>query len=248
MDNIYSFSINSDQYARYRPLYPPELIKYLAGLVPPAATVWDCATGNGQAAALSTVYFNQIIASDISLAQLHQAHRHPSIIYCVTSAENPAFSNINFDLIMVAQALHWFNLEHFYTAVHRLLNPGGFLAVWGYDFFKIDSNIDVLFDACLLKKIDPFWSAGNRILQAAYRPIPFPFDEISNLPVFEISLDWNLTQLLAYLSTWSAVKRYQAETGKDPLEQVKAEVKSVWPEAEVKRVTMPIFMRVGKQR
>ena len=34
------------------------------------------------------------------------------------------------DLVLVAQAAHWFDLPAFYAEVARVLRPGGVLAVW----------------------------------------------------------------------------------------------------------------------
>ncbi len=48
------FSTQSDLYAKYRPTYPVELIDYILSFVKEKNMVWDCATGNGQAAVLST--------------------------------------------------------------------------------------------------------------------------------------------------------------------------------------------------
>ena len=246
MNNRQTFSISSDQYARYRPLYPSELFKYLAGLVEHPGVAWDCATGSGQAAVLCAEYFQQVFASDISAAQIQQAYPHPSVVYCVSTAEAPAFKSHSFDLIMVAQALHWFKLDVFYAEVHRLLKPHGILAFWGYGFFSIDPRLDELLDECLLNIISPYWSKENRILQSGYRRVPLPFEEIKPTPSFELSLQWNLPQMLGYLSTWSAVKRHQVETKIDLLADLRSRMLPFWPEDEIKTIKMPLYLRAGK--
>ncbi|RWW14470.1 hypothetical protein GW17_00021759 [Ensete ventricosum] len=46
------------------------------------------------------------------------------------------------DLVTVAQAVHWFDLPRFYSLVKRVLrNPGGVIAVWGYNY-RISSSED----------------------------------------------------------------------------------------------------------
>ena len=44
------FSQQSHSYLKYRPTYPPELFQYLSKYLKSGELVWDCATGNGQAA------------------------------------------------------------------------------------------------------------------------------------------------------------------------------------------------------
>lgn len=45
-----NFSALANEYASYRPTYPKELFVYLQSLCTKHNAVWDCATGNGQAA------------------------------------------------------------------------------------------------------------------------------------------------------------------------------------------------------
>ena len=51
-----------------------------------------------------------------------------------------------------------------------------------------------------------------------------------------------------YLSTWSAVKRYQAALGSNPLPALQAELTPLWGDAAVPReLAWPLFMRVGRR-
>jgi len=54
---------------------------------------------------------------------------------------------------------------------------------------------------------------------------------------------------MAYLSTWSAVKRYRAEHGDDPLPALMAELHALWghPDAALE-LQWPLFLRVGRPR
>ena len=49
------FSVQAEDYSVYRPEYPPEMYAWLASLCDEKKLVWDCGTGNGQAAALFAV-------------------------------------------------------------------------------------------------------------------------------------------------------------------------------------------------
>ena len=110
-----NFSKDSDLYAKYRPTYPKELFTYLFDLVENKDFAWDCATGNGQVAVELAKGFNVVKATDLSDSQLENATREDNINYSVQLAEKTNFKNNQFDLITVAQAIHWFNFEQFYA-------------------------------------------------------------------------------------------------------------------------------------
>ena len=67
------FSGHSKSYAKYRPGYPKELFEYILQFVERKEKVWDCATGNGQAAVVLADYFEKVEATDISEAQIKNA-------------------------------------------------------------------------------------------------------------------------------------------------------------------------------
>lgn len=138
------FSKQSTDYARYRPRYPDSLFSYLASLVSTHDCAWDCATGNGQAALGLADHFENVIATDISEAQLSGAFQHPRIRYKVALAEAAGFPAESVDLITVAQALHWFNVDAFYEEVNRVAKPGGAIGVWCYELNNIEPDIDVI--------------------------------------------------------------------------------------------------------
>jgi len=58
---------------------------------------------------------------------------HPLLLLLrrVSPAENIPAADASADLILVVEALHWFNLEAFFAEVGRVLRPGGVLAVLG---------------------------------------------------------------------------------------------------------------------
>ena len=122
------FSKQAADYAKFRPQYPPELFEYLGGIAPQRKLAWDCATGNGQAAIALASVFERVIATDASEAQIANAEAHAHVEYRVAPAENSGIESDTIDLVMVAQALHWFDLDRFYAEVMRLLKPGGIFA------------------------------------------------------------------------------------------------------------------------
>lgn len=247
MNNIQTFSVQSGHYARHRPAYPARLFAYLSSLSEQHDLAWDCATGNGQAALSAADYFARLEATDISEEQIRHHLPHLRVAYHVCSAEHAPFGANVFDAVFVAQAAHWFNLERFYAEALRVLKPKGVLAVWGYGLFAIEPEIDRALAEDLFKPIDSFWAEGNRQLMRGYATLPFPSAEIQG-PAFAMAVEWNLPQLAAYLRTWSAVKRYAAHFGNDPVTQLEATLAPLWGAPEkVRAVHMPLFLKVGRK-
>jgi methylase of polypeptide subunit release factors len=65
-----NFSSRSKEYSFSKPDYLDNLFKFLSDITPNKDLVWDCATGNGQAAIGLCKYFKKIIASDASKNQI----------------------------------------------------------------------------------------------------------------------------------------------------------------------------------
>jgi len=107
--SIDNFSTASAQYAQFRPDYPAELFEYLYTRVADFQQAWDCGTGNGQVALALAERFASVQATDLSANQIANATPHPRVHYGVCRAEASPFSAQQFDLITVAQALHWFD-------------------------------------------------------------------------------------------------------------------------------------------
>jgi SAM-dependent methyltransferase len=248
--NAQSFEANARTYASARPSYPPKLFAYLADIAPRRHSAWDCATGNGQAALSLAEYFDQVQASDFSPAQIAQAPQVPNIRYSVQEASKTNFADQNFDLITVAQALHWFAGEDFYAEVDRVLQPGGILAVWGYAFFRTEKNIISLLQQELYPKLKSFWSQGNRHVAEHYLKLPFPYEKIQT-PEFHMPVRWGPKELLNYLRSWSAVHRRKAETGLDPTEGLDRQLEEIWPKAHERLLPLQIefdfFLLVGRK-
>jgi len=240
-----NFSTQSAEYAMFRPTYPQELYDYLFSLLKNANAAWDCATGNGQVARVLSRYFKKVYATDISENQLKNALQLPNIIYSIGPAEQTSFANDSFDLITVAQAIHWFNFEAFYTEVKRTLKPDGLFAVIGYGLMHIDKKVDTVVHKLYEDVLGKYWDPERRYIEENYQTIPFPFDEIT-APHFQIKTTWSLNQLIGYLNTWSALQHYKKANDRNPLEYLFTELKSAWGDAAEKDVHFPVLLRVGR--
>ncbi|WP_455200897.1 class I SAM-dependent methyltransferase [Kaarinaea lacus] len=239
------FSGHSRRYQQFRPSYPDELFDFLASLAPGHSLAWDCATGNGQAAISLAKYFKQVIATDASEKQIERATPNPKVIYQLAKAEHAPLNENSVDLICVAQALHWFDIAAFYREAQRVLTDKGVMAIWSYRFLSISPELDNAIYYLYKDILDPYWPVERKLVDEGYAHVDFPFHTVS-APSFKMTAEWDLSQVLGYLSTWSAVERYKIENGNDPLLIVKDSLCALWGDTKtVKQVQWPLTMKVG---
>ncbi len=240
------FSKVSEDYARFRPMYPSDLFQYLASIAPRHLLAWDCGTGSGQAARGLVEHFDQVIASDASSSQISKAANHPRIQYRVMAAERTDLEAESVDLITVGQALHWFDIDAFYAEANRTLRPGGALAVWAYGFVHSDQRIHDLLVEYFQKTVGEFWPPEREKIDFGYKSVHFPFEELE-APSFSMTANWTLKQLKGYLGTWSASLRYKEKKGVDPVNLVAERLANAWGDAPARELTWPIHLRVGRK-
>jgi SAM-dependent methyltransferase len=215
----------------------------LASISPANDLAWDCATGNGQAAVELAKVFDRVIATDASEKQVARAEANARVEYGVASAEQSRLDPQSVDLVTVAQALHWFDLDRFYAEVRRVLKPGGVFAAWAYKLATVEPAIDVIVNRYYSDVVGKYWPA-ERVLVEKFEELPFAFDEIG-VPQFEMVVEWTVERLLGYLRTWSSTQRFMAAERRDPLEEIEGELRAAWGE-DVRRVVWPLTVRVGK--
>ena len=241
------FSSASSHYKTYRPTYPSELFTWLAGQCKDTVYAWDCGTGSGQAAIEHSKHFKHVLATDASDAQIKQAEPRDNITYKVSPAEELDVPNNSFDLITVAQAIHWFDLPAFFKTVDRVLKPGGLLAIWGYQFIHTGTEIDTLISHFHSNVIGDYWPPERKLLNEGYKDISFPYKRIP-VPTFSMEATWNLSQLTGYLNTWSAVKEYERINNSNPTNEISSKLKTLWGESDkAKSITWPLIMYLGRK-
>lgn len=240
-----NFSTQSDKYAKYRPTYPYDLFAFLNASVHDKLNAWDCGTGNGQVAFELAKTFDTVFATDISQQQIHNALQADNIQYSVQPAEQTNFDNELFDLIVVAQAIHWFDFEKFYSEVRRTAKDNALLCVVGYGKLKISEQIDNVIANFYDKVIGKYWDKERKYIDENYQTIPFPFDEIP-IPNFAIRKHWTLEHLIGYLNTWSAVKHFIKQNNFNPIDKLREDIEQHWENDQIKQVHFPLLLRVGR--
>lgn len=242
------FAAVSTNYADFRPRYPAALFDWLATQAPARSLAWDCACGSGQASPDLAERFAQVVATDASRAQIASALPHPRIAYRVAPAQDSGLADSSVDLITVAQALHWFDLEAFYAEAYRVLQPDGLLAVWTYGMHSTgDAAIDARVRHFYANVVGAYWPPERRHVETGYRELPFPFAEIAP-PAFAMTAEWSLPQLLGYLRSWSATGRCFSAVGVDPAIELGEQLAALWGAADsVRAVTWPLALRIGRK-
>lgn len=241
------FSGHADDYQNFRPGYPVELFQFLATLPAEKQLAWDCATGNGQSAIILSHFFQKVFASDASKPQIENAEAADNIKYHVEPAEHSSLKDQSVDLITVAQALHWFDLDAFAIEVDRVLKPGGILAIWTYNLATISEQIDPIIEHLYADILGDYWSFERSQVENGYADITLPFSSLE-APAFSMQCHWTLPQLLGYLSTWSALKAYQREHHTNPLENLKPQFHQAWEQSTMSRpVNWPLTLKLWKK-
>ena len=240
------FSQNANGYARYRPGYPPALVRWLAGLASERDCVWDCGCGNGQLSRPLADYFHRVLATDASAAQIAETRPHPGITYSVAPAEQTAIAAASVDLVVVAQAAHWFDLPRFYREVQRVIKPGGALALVSYGLLQFEADaINRLLQVLYSERLGRYWPAERLHIDAGYRELAFPFDDLP-VPTLAIEATWTLADLVGYLHTWSAT-RQAAAAGVFPVDELLPALRALWQSpGEKKRVRWPMILRAAR--
>ena len=111
---------------------------------------------------------------------------------------------------------------------------------------KIAPEIDASIDRLYRETLAEHWPPERRYIQERYRTVPFPLTDVE-APPFEMVAEWSLGDVLGFLGTWSAVRRYESRHGVNPLEELEPRLVEAWGSSdEKKRVRWPLAVRVGR--
>ncbi len=238
------FSLQSEAYWRFRPEYPDALFDWLASIAPGHGLAIDVATGNGQAAVALACHFAKVIATEPSRAQLAHAPAHPRVEYRCEAAESISAAPGSADLVVAAQAAHWFDWPQFVCEAVRVLRPGGVLAFWTYGNCHVTPAIDRLVADFSRDVVGPYWPRERRHVEEGYRDLVVPLP-LLDPPVFEMMTDWDAAAMMGYLDTWSSVRRCRARSGRDPLALLAAPLEEAWG-ARSRGMRWPLVVRAHR--
>lgn len=125
------FSDRAKDYARYRPSYPPEAISALLdGLGDPGRlTAVDVGAGTGISARLLADRGPSVIALEPNESMRRAAEPHPRVRHLDGTAEATGLPDRSADLLLAAQAFHWFRQRPALAEFRRVLRPAARLGL-----------------------------------------------------------------------------------------------------------------------
>lgn len=130
VDRARSFGSVAEAYDRGRPDYPAEAIAWLTG--GEAKVVLELGAGTGKLTRGLVDQGHAVFATEPDEAMLEVLReRVPEVSAKVATAEDIPANDRSVDVVVVAQAFHWFDHEAALAGIARILKPGGHLAlVW----------------------------------------------------------------------------------------------------------------------
>ena len=239
------FEEKGSHYAQYRPTYPQQLASELASLCPSQDHALDVGCGTGQFSAELAEHFALVTATDLNLEQIKHALPVANITYQKESAEHISVKENSVDLIVAAQAAHWFNLPTFYEEARRVAKDSALIALVSYGVPIIEGELNERFKQFYWQEIHQFWPPERIHVENGYQSLHFPFEELS-LPDMSIDRQWTIKELIGYIETWSAVRLARKASQGYLIESFKRDVESVCPDQfKTHIISWPITARLG---
>lgn len=255
------FSVVAARYAAYRPHYPPALAAALGR----GETAWDVGCGNGQLAVALAERFTRVIATDVSQAQLDAAVPHPRVEYRCVPAESSGLADASIDLVVAAQAAHWFDWPRFIAEVERVARPGALVALVSYGNVVIDGEPGRELARYHTEIAGPYWPAGREHVENGYRDLRMPWPAVTPpgpdrggaLPALPVggavapgiimTSEWTREELVGYVSSWSATARLVERHGPGEFEALGARLAAMWPDNERRLIRWPLTLRFARR-
>jgi len=239
------FEHNGKRYSSFRPEYPQALAKQLAITANRRVMALDVGCGNGQLTKLLAPYFETVIGADPSQSQLDNAVAMSNVKYVRQPAECMRIDDNSVDLITVAQAAHWFDLDSFYSEVRRVARPDAIIALISYGVPYIADPINSFFQQAYWQELHEFWTEERAQVETHYTDLYFPFEPVA-MPAYCFQKPSTVEAFISYMKTWSSYTVAKSKNAQSTFENVFNTLRRVWPSGEEKEVVWPISVKAGK--
>jgi ubiquinone/menaquinone biosynthesis C-methylase UbiE len=178
-------------YAATRPGYPRELADFAAATAGagPGSAVLEVGCGTGQLTERLAPLRCALTAIDVGASMIEVARERVTggdVAFLAVSFEELDAREGSFDLVISGAAFHWVDPEVRFRKAARLLRPGGWLAVAGYD---------ERYDEPLGSALDGMWRARTAG-DGAWATRPADGDAIAASGLFEAPVHRTFTQRL----------------------------------------------------
>jgi len=204
-------------------------------------------------------YFEKVTATDINEAQLKRAVKHERISYHhtpTTMSEDQMVALVggdnSVDLIVAAQAVHYFDLAPFYNVAKRVLRKeGGLIAVFVYNDIIISPEVDSIMKR-LVDSTFPFRTPVMNLAFDGYKTLPFPFESIGmgseGKPIMlDIPHKLSLKGFIGFLRSWQPAMKAKERGVELVTEDLISKFEDAWgDDDDVKDIFYKAHMIVGK--
>jgi SAM-dependent methyltransferase len=141
LDPTKRFSNRVDNYLKYRPRYPPEIIPMLNEEcdLTPESLIADIGSGTGFLTELFLQNGNRVLAvepnAEMRAAGEQMLAQYANFTSVEATAENTSLPDSSVDFVTAGQAFHWFNRAQARSEFARILKPNGWVVIlWnGYN-------------------------------------------------------------------------------------------------------------------
>jgi len=131
------FSSRVENYIKYRPKYPQEIISFLenSDIVLQESVIADVGSGTGILSEIFLKNGNKVYGiepnTEMRLAAERLLEKYPNFVSIDGSAEETGLKKNSIDIIIAGQAFHWFDQEKARKEFIRVLKPPGQVAlIW----------------------------------------------------------------------------------------------------------------------
>lgn len=157
----------SDNYAKYRDIYPEEFYERIIdlGLCTKGQKVLDLGTGTGVLPRNMYKYGAEFVGADISENQIAYAEKLSQeggmdIKYIVSPSEKIDIADNTFDVVTACQCFAYFDKKTVLPEIYRLLKPDGHLCILFMNYLPSESEIAAESERLILK-YNPDWTGSH---------------------------------------------------------------------------------------
>ncbi|WP_018297715.1 class I SAM-dependent methyltransferase [Corynebacterium lubricantis] len=233
---------NGGDYAKFRPTYPTELAHSLAEHSESHNVALDIGCGSGQLTESLTSEYDLTLGTDISLSQLKAATG--KACYAAGDAGALPVAERSADLITVAQAAHWIDLDEFYAEAERVAAPGALIALVSYGLCMIDdAEADRAYQEFYYGEFHQFWDERRVHVETGMKRLPFPFERVE-ITSPDIVRTMGVQDFMAYLGTWSATANARRDGHEHLFDEFAETLALVWGTRQL-TVRWPVSVVAG---
>ena len=145
LDPTKRFSNRVENYVKYRPPYPPDIVGLLEAdcTLAPASVIADVGSGTGILSEMFLKHGNRVFGvepnREMRAAGDKLLAKYPKFSSIDATAEATTLVNASVDFITVGQAFHWFDREKSRAEFERILKPGGWV-VLTWNGFRVETS------------------------------------------------------------------------------------------------------------